>query len=63
MFCTCQRLQRAVRLVVAELELKELVVMLGWKAIFTLVVVGLMFVVLAANKFNDTLVIFLAFIL
>ena len=37
--------------------------MLGWKAIFTLVVVGLMFVVLAANKFNDTLVIFLSFIL
>ena len=63
MFCTCQRLQQAARLVVAELELKELVVMLGWKAIFTLVVVGLMFVVLAANKFNDTLVIFLAFIL
>jgi adenine/guanine phosphoribosyltransferase-like PRPP-binding protein len=63
MFCTCQSLQRALRLVVAELELKELVVMLGWKAIFTLVVVGLMFVVLAANKFNDTLVIFLAFIL
>jgi hypothetical protein len=41
----------------------ERVVMLGWKAIFTLVVVALMFIVLASNKFNDTLVIFLAYIL
>jgi hypothetical protein len=37
--------------------------MLGWKAIFTLVVVALMFFVLALNKFNDTLVIFLAYTL
>jgi hypothetical protein len=45
------------------LSFAELVVMLGWKAIFTLVVVALMFIVLASNKFNDTLVIFLAYIL
>jgi hypothetical protein len=37
--------------------------MLGWKAIFTLVVVALMFFVLALNKFNDTLIIFLAYTL
>jgi hypothetical protein len=37
--------------------------MLGWKAIFVLVVVVLMFFVLALNKFNDTLVIFLAYTL
>ena len=41
----------------------EPVVMLGWKAIFTLLVVALMFIVLALNKFNDSLVIFLSFIL
>ncbi len=46
-----------------RLSLAELVVMLGWQAIFTLVVVALMFIVLASNKFNDTLVIFLAYIL
>jgi len=37
--------------------------MLGWKAIFTLVVVVLLFVVLAFNKWNDTLLIFLAYAL
>jgi hypothetical protein len=37
--------------------------MLGWQAIFTLVVVALMFIVLAFNKFNDTLVIFFAYTL
>jgi hypothetical protein len=37
--------------------------MLGWKAIFTLVVLAIMFVALAFNKWNDTLVIFLAYTL
>ncbi len=37
--------------------------MLGWAAIFTLVVVALMFIALAFNKWNDTLVIFLAYTL
>jgi hypothetical protein len=41
----------------------ESVVMLGWKAIFTLVVVALMFFVLSLNKFNGTLVIFLSWTL
>jgi hypothetical protein len=48
--------------IVADLAVDQ-VVMLGWKAIFTLLVVALMFVVLALNKFNDSLVIFLSFIL
>ena len=49
-------------LILADLVV-DLVVMLGWKAIFTLLVVALMFIVLALNKFNDSLVIFLSFIL
>ena len=48
--------------IVADLAVDQ-VVMLGWKAIFTLLVVALMFVVRALNKFNDSLVIFLSFIL
>jgi hypothetical protein len=37
--------------------------MLDWKAIFTLTVVGAMFVILGLNKWNDTLIIFVAFTL